>query len=132
MPILKPCPGCGTLTPRAYCPRCAERKGYPPGGGVTKTTPPSRQARHVQAPAKTTPRNGSTRGWRKLRGEILARDGHRCTHVDPVGRRCRATVNLHVDHVVPVARGGTDDPANLRTLCARHNLAKGARMPRQG
>lgn len=31
----------------------------------------------------------------------------------------------HVDHLVPVSRGGTDDPVNLVKACERCNLAKG-------
>jgi len=34
---------------------------------------------------------------------------------------------LTVDHLVPKAAGGSDDPGNLRTLCRRHNSAKGTR-----
>lgn len=33
----------------------------------------------------------------------------------------------HADHVEPVSAGGKTEPANGRALCARCNLAKGAR-----
>jgi 5-methylcytosine-specific restriction endonuclease McrA len=33
----------------------------------------------------------------------------------------------HVDHVIPLARGGTNWPANLRPACATCNLKKGAK-----
>lgn len=64
-------------------------------------------------------REGSTRQWRKTRARILRRDQHTC-------RRCgrRAT---HVDHVEPLAQGGTDDDSNLQALCADCNLRKGTR-----
>ncbi|WP_198533111.1 HNH endonuclease [Carbonactinospora thermoautotrophica] len=32
----------------------------------------------------------------------------------------------HVDHVVPVSRGGTDDPANLAPACQSCNISKNA------
>lgn len=57
-----------------------------------------------------------------LRWEILSRDNFACTY-------CFASPSLdnplHVDHVVPVARGGTNDPSNLRTACFRCNMGKG-------
>jgi 5-methylcytosine-specific restriction endonuclease McrA len=34
---------------------------------------------------------------------------------------------LSVDHIVPKAAGGSDDPRNLGPLCRRHNSAKGTR-----
>ena len=40
---------------------------------------------------------------------------------------CDETTNLHLDHVVPVSRGGTGWWWNLQWLCRAHNLAKGSR-----
>ncbi len=57
---------------------------------------------------------------KRLRFEVLKRDGFRCTY-------CGATslsTRLHVDHVEPASRGGSDDPANLVTACAPCNLGK--------
>jgi 5-methylcytosine-specific restriction endonuclease McrA len=34
----------------------------------------------------------------------------------------------HVDHVVPIARGGAHGIGNLQALCARHNASKGDRL----
>ena len=61
-------------------------------------------------------RGGSTRAWRELRLKILARDANTCTY-------CGAEAK-HVDHIIPVSAGGTDDPENLTAACARCNLAK--------
>ena len=36
---------------------------------------------------------------------------------------------LHVDHIMPLARGGPNTLDNLQLLCARCNLAKGAKVP---
>ena len=61
---------------------------------------------------------------RRLRYEILRRDNHRC-------RYCGATAltaTLTVDHVIPVALGGPDDPANLVTACVDCNAGKSS-MP---
>jgi len=38
-------------------------------------------------------------------------------------------VGYHVDHVVPVSKGGTNRFGNLQLLCPRCNLTKGAKMP---
>ena len=57
---------------------------------------------------------------KRLRFEILRRDGHTC-------RYCGATapeVPLRVDHVVPVALGGSDDPSNLVAACEPCNSGK--------
>ena len=70
------------------------------------------------------PGRGSTYQWRRLRERILRRDGYRCTYTDDNGR-CRERDRLHVDHIIPVSLGGTDDPINLRVLCEYHNLSKG-------
>lgn len=62
---------------------------------------------------------------RRLRYEILRRDNHAC-------RYCGATapdVKLTVDHVVPSALGGSDDPTNLVTACAGCNGGKSASTP---
>lgn len=58
----------------------------------------------------------------KLRFEVLKRDGFICTYC---GRKS-PDVELHVDHVVPVASGGTDTLSNLVTACSDCNFGKGA------
>lgn len=40
---------------------------------------------------------------------------------------CGATSDLTADHVVPLARGGTNDMGNVRVLCRACNGAKGSR-----
>ncbi|MGD9989392.1 HNH endonuclease [Pseudonocardia sp.] len=62
---------------------------------------------------------------KRLRYEILRRDNHAC-------RYCGATapdVKLTIDHVVPTALGGTDEPTNLVTACAPCNSGKSASNP---
>ena len=41
---------------------------------------------------------------------------------------CRSTDDLTIDHHVPIARGGGNDPGNLRVLCRSCNSRKGARF----
>jgi hypothetical protein len=50
--------------------------------------------------------------------EVWKRDGGRCV-------QCGATNELHFDHDLPFAKGGTSITAhNVQLLCARHNLSK--------
>lgn len=56
---------------------------------------------------------------KQRRDEVYERDDHRC-----VG--CRTTTNLHIDHIQPWSKGGDASLKNLRLLCARSNLSKGA------
>lgn len=58
-----------------------------------------------------------------LRSRTLYRDAGACGYVDPVtGRRCGSRDRVEVDHILPKALGGCDDPSNLRTFCRTHNL----------
>lgn len=68
-------------------------------------------------------RTGTAR-WKATARRILKRDDYRCTWMDN-GQRCteRAT---DVDHIVPDFEGGTDDDANLRSLCPPHHRRKTA------
>jgi 5-methylcytosine-specific restriction endonuclease McrA len=69
---------------------------------------------------------------RQTRDAVFVRDGRRCTYVGAGGRRCGATHRLHIDHITPVARGGTNDLSNLRLLCARHNRLEAERVLGEG
>lgn len=43
---------------------------------------------------------------------------------------CRKTkVHMHLEHVIPISRGGIDSPVNTVQACAKCNLSKGARIP---
>jgi hypothetical protein len=62
---------------------------------------------------------------KRLRFEIFRRDNHTC-------RYCGASapdVPLRVDHVTPVALGGTDTPDNLVTSCEPCNGGKSSASP---
>lgn len=55
------------------------------------------------------------RPWRRLREQILARDGYLCQCED-CQRRPLPLVAHEVDHIKPISQGGTDDPSNLRAI----------------
>lgn len=60
-----------------------------------------------------------------LRYDILKRDNFKCTI-------CGASKNegarLHVDHILPISKGGKSIPGNLRTLCERCNIGKSDKL----
>ena len=58
---------------------------------------------------------------RATRRAVFERDGERCTFTDAEGHRCPATTWLELDHVIPRARGGTNELGNLRVRCRAHN-----------
>lgn len=64
----------------------------------------------------------------RTRDAVFARDEGRCTYVGSNGKRCNETIRLHVDHVKPVAHGGSNDISNLRLLCARHNRLQAEKL----
>lgn len=67
------------------------------------------------------PPQWSVNGPSDPRWTVFEKDGWACVE-------CASTFDLTVDHIHPQARGGVDDPANLRTLCRPCNSRKGARI----
>lgn len=94
----------------------------------------ARAGRHPPAAAQRQRTLASRRGTRdvgwRLRATVLIRDNCLC-------RMCGASpakdpaITLHVDHVVPWAKGGRTVLENLQTLCERCNIGKGDTHPRR-
>jgi 5-methylcytosine-specific restriction endonuclease McrA len=55
----------------------------------------------------------------EMRLRVWQRDGGAC-------RGCGSNVELQLDHVIPVAFGGSNSETNLQMLCASCNHSKGA------
>jgi len=73
-----------------------------------KTAPTKERAHYISA------------DWRAIRARILVRDSFTCSV-------CRLIVmgkDAHVDHIIPLEEGGTDEDSNLQTLCAKHHGVK--------
>lgn len=69
---------------------------------------------------KTGRRIGSRYIPRDIMLKVVRRDGQMC-------QVCAKNVKdneLHLDHIIPVSRGGTSTSDNLRVLCAECNLKK--------
>lgn len=61
----------------------------------------------------------------ELRRQIMERDGYTCRLC---GRYMPDGNGLHIDHIVPISKGGKTVPSNLQVLCAKCNLSKGAKL----
>jgi 5-methylcytosine-specific restriction protein A len=71
------------------------------------------------------------RGWAGVqdRNRIRARDHGQCQQC--IREQREHISNGHeVDHIVPLADGGTDDDDNKETLCDEHHKAKSAKEAR--
>lgn len=98
MPNLFACRDCGTPSPTRRCAACAARR---------------------PRPARTATRHTGNASYRRLRAQVLDRDHHTCVYCGrPAGE---------VDHVIPVARGGTNTTHNLVAACRACNRRKGAK-----
>lgn len=62
---------------------------------------------------------------KRTRYEVLRRDNHACRYCGA----CAPDVPLTVDHVIPVALGGSDDPSNLVAACRACNSGKSSSSP---
>jgi len=59
----------------------------------------------------------------KIRDRIKSRDNFTCQNC---GHKHSGfgEIKLHVDHIIPRSKGGSDEDSNLRTLCSSCNLLK--------
>ncbi|MEY2987777.1 MAG: hypothetical protein RJB13_1298 [Pseudomonadota bacterium] len=69
------------------------------------------------------PRNRRSGGPRFSRQNIYLRDGYRCQYCNWTG----SILNLTMDHLIPLSRGGKTTWENIVTACKHCNLKKGSR-----
>jgi 5-methylcytosine-specific restriction endonuclease McrA len=60
--------------------------------------------------------------------DILNAQGHKCAYFDHCGTVLTCD-NKQVDHIVPLAAGGSNGPENLQILCIACNQSKGSKDP---
>ncbi len=85
-----------------------------PADGGALTTAPFKEG--VKSATRPKPRSIS----KSKRYRIWKRDGGACV-------KCGSKKGLQVDHIVPVARGGSCEEENLRILCGGCNLREGVK-----
>jgi hypothetical protein len=81
---------------------------------------PTRYADVVRTARQTTKREAIPA---RLRVEVLERDGRRCCICGASAQETK----LHIDHIIPVSKGGLTEKRNLQTLCEKCNLGKSDR-----
>lgn len=67
--------------------------------------------KHKQQDQEWTERYGGTKNWQLLREAILKRDGYKCVI-------CKTDKQLRVHHLIPLSKGGKNEPQNLITVCS--------------
>jgi len=80
----------------------------------------SHRVRVAEEKSPRKPRQERRRIGKRLRYLILERDGFRCVLCGKTAKDRQ----LEVDHIIPVAKGGTESLNNLRTLCIDCNRGK--------
>jgi len=73
-------------------------------------------------PKKTPKRQGLSKG---KRFDVFERDNYTCKYC---GNSVKDGAVLHVDHVIPISKGGGNDEINLVTACIDCNLGKSAKQ----
>jgi len=61
---------------------------------------------------------------KSIRHEVFKKDKYHCIECGATNKKAV----LHIDHIIPVSKGGTDELDNLQTLCESCNLAKKNRI----
>ena len=101
---------------------------------LDKNAPERKEERRIKRKEKkevskikesTFPRKGKEHSRNiaaEVKDEVYLRDGGQCTYVSDDGVRCNCRHNLHIDHIIPFAKGGSNNLKNLRLLCRQHNM----------
>ncbi len=89
--------------------------------GATEILDLSELAEFIEVAAPERPsyedRWASRRIPDSVKAAVIVRDGGRC-------RDCHSAVNLQIDHIIPLSKGGSSEESNLQTLCRRCNRRK--------
>ena len=83
---------------------------------------PLRKESHAETPAAAPERTGRRPIPQNIRRLVFQRADGRCEYKNPhTGQTCGSRFQTQIDHIKPVALGGTNAVENLRLLCRAHN-----------
>jgi hypothetical protein len=97
-------------------PRVAKAKAAPASAPAQSPATPA--AATTMAPSPPTDARAIPAAVER---EVRLRDGNRCQFPLDAGGVCGSTYQVQLDHVRPLALGGSTTAANLRCACATHN-----------
>lgn len=118
------------LSPKPFTPEETPLLSLPPQGIV------SAAAWGIAFPRPTVERPAATldiirRAWSHLRpvfAQACAVNGYPTCPTCGMGNRNRNGSGWDIDHIIPLAKGGPDEPENLQLICRPCNLHKGSRL----
>lgn len=100
---------------------------YKMGGSIVAVKIDEPKRKNHTKPLQVVPKLEDIRSISlKLRLDVLKRDNFKCVYCGK-SPAINAGVVLHIDHIVPFAKGGKSTLANLQTLCSECNLGKSDR-----
>ena len=83
---------------------------------------PLRKETHAETTAAAPERTGRRPIPQNIRRLVFQRAEGRCEYKNPhTGKTCGSRFQTQIDHIKPVALGGTNSVENLRLLCRAHN-----------
>lgn len=95
-----------------------------PNSVAKKNTTQSFAATEVGPPSNTPTKNRKYISVHTKR-LLLNKAQNCCEYQDPLTQqKCHSKYKLQIDHILPWAKGGSDDSKNLRILCQTHNNAR--------
>ena len=99
-----------------------------PHRGVRARLPEDGSAAPPPAPESSRERRARRHIPVAVRRAVWRRYGGACCYQDPLtGVTCGSTHLVQIDHIVPVAQGGSDDISNLRLRCSVQNRRRDPR-----
>lgn len=96
---------------------------------TTATKNPSyKTVSYTRKPTKEEIKRERNKMTAKVRERILMRDNYTC-QICGLSRKDEPHLALHVDHIIPVSKGGKTVDSNLQCLCWQCNLKKSNKTP---